>query len=113
MVERVFAIGLKGVDVEESISFEVDRSQHVIEKRYLSHIEVLGILVHEKHTKVEKDISNCGTGFIKGIGIGEKVLWAEPLDSVHGTQASRDVHASIHKVAPNIIQGLGVSCIPG
>ena len=108
MVERVLSVRLQGIDVEEPVTLEVDRGENVVEEGNLGHVEILGILVDQKHPEIKKHVANSGAGLVKGVGIGEKVGRSESLDSMNRSETTGDVHAGIRYVAPDPVQGPGV-----
>jgi len=101
MIERIFTVRLQRVDVKEPVAFQVDRGEHVVEEGNLGHIEVLGILVDQKHSEVEEHVANSGACLVEGVGIGEKVGRPEPFDSMNRAETSGDMHSRIRYVSPN------------
>jgi hypothetical protein len=85
VVEGVLAIGFQGVDIEESVAFQIDRSENVVEEGNLCNVQVFGILVSQEHSEIKKDVADSGTGLVEGIGIGKEVGWTEPLDPMNRT----------------------------
>ena len=69
--------------------------------------------MQQKHPVIKQHIANCRTGFIEGIGIGQLVLRAESLNTMHRAKATGDVHARVGDVAPNAVERAGVGGVAG
>jgi hypothetical protein len=108
MVERVLSIRLQGIDIEKTITLEIDCGENVIEEGNLRHVQVLGVTVSEKHPEIEKDVPNGGAGLVEGVGVGEKVGRTKAFDSMDRSETTSDVHAGVRYVTPDPVQGTGV-----
>ena len=108
MVERVLSVRLQWIDIEKTVTLEVDCGENIVEEGNLGHVEVLGILVDQKHPEIKENVSYGSTGLVKGVGVWEKVGRSESLDSMNRSETTGDVHAGIRYVAPDPVQGPGV-----
>ena len=105
MIERFDAIRFEGIEVEETVAFEIDSRQHIVEQGYLSHVHVFGIFFHQEHAMVEKDISHRCTCLVKGFFIREVIFRAESFNAMYGPQTAGDMHPGIHNIMPDTVQG--------
>ena len=64
--------------------------------------------MNQKHSEVEKYITHCGTGFIKGIGIGQEILGSKTFNPMNGSQPTGYVHTGVGYICPNPMECVGV-----
>ena len=83
MIERLFPICLKHVDIEEFVPLEIHACQHVVVERHFSGIHVFGIARSQEHAIIEEHVTHSCTGLVVRVAVGKHIGRAESFDSWH------------------------------
>ena len=101
MVKWILSIRFEWIYIKEFISFQIYRCQNIIQQGNFCNIQILGIFVCQKHSKIKENITYGSTGLIERVRVGQEKLWPESFDSMDRTQATCNVHSCVGDVGPN------------
>ena len=104
LIECLAAVGLKRIDIEETVTGEVHACQNIVIQRHLGNVDITGVALHKEETVVEKHISHAGTCLVVGVLVRQDIIGPEALDAGHGTQTARNVHLAIDYIVPYRLQ---------
>ena len=110
---RVTAGRFQRVRIEEPVAFHRNSRQGGVVQRAFQDIDILGVVVHEEHAVVPKDVSDRGARFAVGGLVGQFVGFTEALVAAAGADASGDIELGLDYVVPDRIDRLDIRHVPG